>query len=118
LLAALVQTPGIIFTRTVTTIKMTNAVATNANTKVAIKMIDATTTLVAKRRTSRKRPLRREMIANAITLKRRNGHCDFVWKKKLLLVKVSFLLTLPFLLFSRSSKRSYANHHISNDDRK
>jgi hypothetical protein len=54
LLAAMAQTTGIIVVRITTTIKATNAIMMNTNTIVAIEMINATTTLVAKRRTSRK----------------------------------------------------------------
>jgi hypothetical protein len=76
LLAAMVQTTGIIVARTMTAIEATITIATNANTIVAIKMIDAMPTLVAKRRTSRKRsPTRREIIANVITSKRRKRSC-------------------------------------------
>jgi hypothetical protein len=52
----MVQITSIIVTRTATTIKATKVIAMNTNTTVAIKMIDAMTTLVAKRRTSRKVP--------------------------------------------------------------
>jgi hypothetical protein len=51
LLAAVAQTTGIIVMSTMTTIEATNAIATNARTIVAINTIDATTNLVAKRRT-------------------------------------------------------------------
>jgi hypothetical protein len=53
----------------------TNAIATNANTIVAIKMIVASTTLVIKRRASRKSPARTEMTRNTITSKRRMWSC-------------------------------------------
>jgi hypothetical protein len=71
LLAAMTQTTGIIIARTMTTIKVTSAIATNANMIVAIETFDATITLVTKRRTAREGPTRRKMTANAITSKRR-----------------------------------------------
>ena len=52
----------IITVRTATTIKATDAIVTIANRTVAIQMIDAMTTHVAKSRTSKKGPTIREMI--------------------------------------------------------
>jgi hypothetical protein len=48
LLAAVVQTTGIIVVRTVTTIKLTDAITMNADIIVAIKKIGARTTLIVK----------------------------------------------------------------------
>jgi hypothetical protein len=59
LLAAMIQVTGSIVARTVTIIKATNAIRMSNNVKVAIETINATITLVAKRRTTRKSPTRR-----------------------------------------------------------
>jgi hypothetical protein len=75
LLAAMTQTIGIIVARTATTITATNAIAMKADTIVTIKTIDATITLVGKRRTQRKSPTRKEMTANAITSRKRTRSC-------------------------------------------
>jgi hypothetical protein len=54
LLVPVAKTTSIIVARTVTTIKVTNAITMKADTTVAIEMISVATTLIAKRRTSRK----------------------------------------------------------------
>jgi hypothetical protein len=54
LLAAATQTTCIIIVSIATTINATDKIGTNANTIVIIKMTDATTTLITKRRTPRK----------------------------------------------------------------
>jgi hypothetical protein len=66
---------GIIVAKTATAIYATKAITTNTRTMVAIKMLCATTTLVAKRRTSSKSPKRSEMTTYAITSKRRTRSC-------------------------------------------
>jgi hypothetical protein len=86
LLAAVTQITGIIVAKTVTTIKATNVITANANTIVTMETINATITLIAKRRTTRKSPTRRKMTANTITSQRRTTrscttttpHCQ-VW---------------------------------------
>ncbi len=75
LLAAVTQTTGIIVARSMTTIEATKAIMMNTNTMVTTTMIDAIISLVAKRRTSRKSPKRREMTANAITSWRMKRSC-------------------------------------------
>ncbi len=109
LLTAMIQTTSSIVARTATTIKATNAIATNNNMTVAIKTINAPITLVAKSWTTRKSPTKMKMNANVITSRRRKMRsCTiisplcWVWtlhpEKESLPFKVSFLLTLPFLL--------------------
>jgi hypothetical protein len=51
-----------------TTIEATDTITTNANTIVTIEKINTAITLVAKRRTSRKIPTRREMTTNTIVM--------------------------------------------------
>jgi hypothetical protein len=70
LLAAVTQTTGIIVARTMTIIKATDATMTNVNMTVAIKTINTTIILVARRRTKGKSPTRRKMTVNTITSKR------------------------------------------------
>ncbi len=74
-LAAMIWTTGSIVARTATTINATNTIAKNNNMTVAIKTINATITLVAKRRATRKRPTRRKMSANVITSRRMTRSC-------------------------------------------
>jgi hypothetical protein len=69
LLAAMTQTTGIIIARTATTIKVGNAIVTNTDTIMA--SFNAKITPIAKRRTSRKSLIRREMTSNVITSRRR-----------------------------------------------
>jgi hypothetical protein len=56
----MVGATGRIIARTATTIKATDAIMTNNDMTVAIEMINITITLVAKRMTTRKIPMRRK----------------------------------------------------------
>ncbi len=97
LLAAVVWTTGSIVARIATTIQATGAITMNGDTIVATKMIDAMTTLIMKRRTSRKSPTRIEIWSQSRSLQKdRGGHAQwpfllfecghFVQKKESLLV--------------------------------
>jgi hypothetical protein len=66
-----IQTTGIIVSKTTTTTKTADTITTNNNMTVAIKTINAMIALVAKRRAARKSPTRRKMIASAITSRRK-----------------------------------------------
>jgi hypothetical protein len=70
LLAAVTQTTSINLASTMTTIKAMDVITSNDNMTVTIKTIDATITLVAKKRTTRRSPTRRKMITNVITSRR------------------------------------------------
>ncbi len=74
----MVQTTSLIIARnaTITKVKVTDGIAMNADTMAATTMIDAMTTLVAMRRTSRKIPTRKEMITNTIIQKKGRGHAQ------------------------------------------
>jgi hypothetical protein len=118
------QTTGIIITKTMTIIKATNAIMTNNNMTVAIEKIDTTITLVTTRRTTIKCHTRIKITANAITSKKgttrswttntpfvKRGH--FFWKKELLPFKVSFLVTLLFLLLLKQQQKELCKTTMS-----
>jgi hypothetical protein len=98
LLAVVTQITSIIVARSTTGNEATDAIATNIDTIVTIKAID----------TSRNSPTKRRMTAYAITSRTRTRSCTmitlffecghFVRKNESLPFKVSFSLTLPFLL--------------------
>ncbi len=75
---SMVRITSTIVAKAMTITEAIDAITMNANTTVVTKMINAMITLVAMRRTSRKSPSRKKMIANVITSKRRKWSCTMI----------------------------------------
>jgi hypothetical protein len=109
-------TGSIVVKNIATTIVVINAIAMIANPTIVIKRINATIVLDAPTRTqSAASPMTRRMIASAITSrKRETSPCimtslfvepgQFIWKKELFLLKISFALSFLVLILLKQQE--------------